>query len=83
MVKYMKIFNDIRNFINEDSFKIIIYNDLINIVNYKELLDINVNNIKIKSNKIIDITGKNLCIVKLLDNELLIKGIIERVNINE
>ena len=79
----MKIFNDIRNFINEDSFKIIIYNDLINIVNYKELLDINVNNIKIKSNKIIDITGKNLCIVKLLDNELLIKGIIERVNINE
>ena len=83
MVKYMKIFNDIRNFINEDSFKIIIYNDLINIVNYKELLDININNIKIKSNKIIDITGKNLCIVKLLDNELLIKGIIERVNINE
>ena len=79
----MKIFNDIRNFINEDSFKIIIYNDLINIVNYKELLDININNIKIKSNKIIDITGKNLCIVKLLDNELLIKGIIERVNINE
>ena len=83
MVKYMKIFNDIRNFINEDSFKIIIYNDLINIVNYKELLDININNIKIKSNKIIDITGKDLCIVKLLDNELLIKGIIERVHINE
>jgi len=79
----MKIFNDIRNFINEDSFKIIIYNDLINIINYKELLDINTNNIKIRSNKIIDISGKNLCIIKILDNELLIKGNIEKVYINE
>ncbi len=83
MVNYMKIFNDIRNFINEDSFKIIIYNDLINIINFKELLDINDNNIKIRSNRIIDISGKNLCIIKILDNELLIKGIIEKVYINE
>lgn len=83
MVKYMKIFNNVRNFINNDSFKIVIYDNLIDIINYEKIIDINLNNIKIKSNKVINITGKNLCIIKMLDNELLIKGIIKDININE
>ena len=83
MVKYMKIFNNVRNFINNDSFKIVIYDNLIDIINYEKILDINLNNIKIKSNKVINIIGKNLCIIKMLDNELLIKGIIKDININE
>ena len=80
MVKYMKMFNDIRNFINNDSFKIIIYDNLIDVINYKEIIDINSSSIKILSDKEINIIGENLCITKMLDNELLIKGLIKDIS---
>lgn len=80
MVKYMKIFNDIRNFIN-DSSKIIIYDNLIDIINFKEIKDISSSSIKILSNKEINITGKDLCIIKMYDNEIVIKGIIKSINV--
>ena len=79
----MKIFNNVRNFINNNSFKIVIYDNLIDIINYEKIIDINLNNIKIKSNKVINIIGKDLSIIKMFDNELLIKGIIKDININE
>lgn len=76
----MKMFNDIRNFINNDSFKIIIYDNLIDVINYKEIIDINSSSIKILSDKEINIIGENLCITKMLDNELLIKGLIKDIS---
>ncbi|MBR2712187.1 MAG: hypothetical protein IKE73_00605 [Bacilli bacterium] len=76
----MKIFNDIRNFIN-DSSKIIIYDNLIDIINFKEIKDISSSSIKILSNKEINITGKDLCIIKMYDNEIVIKGIIKSINV--
>ena len=76
----MKIFNDIRNFINNDSFKMIIYDDLIDIINYKEIIDISSFNIKVLSDKKININGEGLSIIKMLDNELLIKGTIKDIN---
>lgn len=79
----MNLFSDIRNFINDNSFKIIICNNLIDIINYEELLDINSSLIKIKSNKEISITGKELNIIKMFDNEILIKGIIKDIRIDE
>ena len=78
----MKLFNDIRNFIEDKSFKIIIYNNLIGIINFKELIDINSTTIKILSDKQIIILGKNLSIVKKLDNEILIKGLIGEIKYN-
>ena len=81
MVKYMKIFKDIRNFIDDKSFKIIIYNDLIDIINFKEIKDINSTSIKVLSDKVINIIGKDLCIIKMLDNEIVIKGIIKSINV--
>ena len=81
MVKYMKIFNNIRNFIEDKSSKIVIYDDYIDIINYKEIIDINNNSIKILSDKEINIIGNNLCIIKMFDNELLIKGIIKSINV--
>lgn len=83
MVKYMKIFNDIRNFIDNNDFKIIIYNNLIDIINYKDLVDISTTSIKIKNNNPINIIGKDLYIIKMLDNELLIKGTIKDIKFNE
>jgi len=81
MVKYMKIFKDIRNFIDDKSFKIIIYNDLIDIINFKEIKDINSTSIKVLTDKVINIIGKDLCIIKMLDNEIVIKGIIKSINV--
>ena len=83
MVKYMKLFNDIRNFIEDNSFKIIIYNNKINIINYKEIIDITPSSIQIRCDKIINVLGEKLCIIKLLDKEILIKGIIRDIKLNE
>lgn len=83
MVKYMKIFNDIRNFIDNNDFKMIIYGNLVNIINFNEIIDISNTSIKIKSNNLINIIGKDLYIIKMLDNELLIKGIIKDIKFDE
>lgn len=77
----MKIFNDIRNYIDKDSFKIIIYNDLIDIVNYKEIKDISSSLIKVLSEKEISINGKDLRVIKMYDNELVIQGYIKSINV--
>ena len=72
----MKIFNNIRNYIGEDSFRIIIYEDKVDIVNYNKIIDINDN--KIVLDKII-VEGENLKVKKLLDNELLLFGKIGKI----
>lgn len=82
MVKYMKLFNDVRNFIDDNSFKLIIYNDLIDVINYQKINDINDTYIKILSDKEINILGKDLCILKLKDNEILIKGSLKDISFN-
>lgn len=79
----MKIFNDLRNFINDNTYKIIINDNYIDIINYSEIIDISFNLIKIKTNKIITINGKNLNIIKMQDNELTIKGIINNIQFDE
>ncbi len=64
----------------DSKFKIIITDSYINIINYKDLISINSNNIILKySNGSINIKGKDLLITKLLDEELLIKGNISNI----
>ena len=75
----MKLFNDIRNLISEDNFKIIIYDNYIDIINYSKIINISDSLLTIKSNKKILIYGKNLKINKLLDDELLIMGKVDKI----
>ena len=64
----------------DSKFKIIITDSYINIINYKDLISINSNNIILKySNGSINIKGKDLLITKLLDEELLIKVNISNI----
>lgn len=79
----MKLFNNIRNFINENEFKIIIDNNYIDIINFSKIINITDNLVKIKQNKIINIYGKNLRVSKMLDDELLIMGNINKIEIEE
>lgn len=79
----MKLFNNIRNFINENEFKIIIDNNYIDIINFSKIINITDNLVKIKQNKIINIYGKNLRVSKMLDDELLIMGNINKIEIEQ
>lgn len=64
----------------DSKFKIIITDSYINVINYKELISINSNNIILKyNNGSINIKGNDLLITKLLDEELLIKGNINNI----
>lgn len=79
----MRLFNDVRNYIGENNFRIIIYKDKIDIINYEEIKEISNNRIIIKSNKTIVIDGKNLKLNKMLNKEVLIMGEIININFNE
>ena len=59
-------------------FKINIFKDKINIVNYSKINLITETEIKIDS---ITIKGSDLTVIKMVDNEILIKGKITGINL--
>ena len=72
--------NNIRNYILEEEFRIIIKQNKINIINYIELIDFNDFEIKIKYIKgDLLINGDNLRLKKILNDELLIEGNISKI----
>ena len=78
----MKIFNRLNNYINETNFKITIGINYVNVVNYTKVLDFNSNIISIEyNNGIVDITGINLVVNKMLEDEMLITGNIENIKL--
>ncbi len=78
----MRAINKLRSYILEEEFRINILDNKINIVNYTKIGNITENNIDIynEETKII-IKGKNLVISKLVDNEMLITGIIKSIEL--
>jgi len=78
----MKLINNLRNYILEDNFKLVFINNKINIVNYISVIHFDSDLIKIKySDGIVSIKGSNLIISRLLNDELLIEGIISNIEI--
>ena len=74
--------NNIRSYILEEEFKVILNNNKLNIINYIELLDFNDFEIKIKyKNGILLVSGNNLRIKKILNDELLIEGNINNIEL--
>lgn len=70
----------IRNFLLEDDFKITILNNKINVCNYESIEYIDNDQVIIKNDKEkLLIKGNNLVITKLLNDEILITGIIKNV----
>ena len=70
----------IRNFLLEDEFKIIILKNKINICNYESIEYVDNNQIIIKNiNELLLIKGKDLVITKLLNDEILITGMIKNI----
>ena len=70
------------HYIEDNSLKIKYFDNNVNIVNYDKILEIKSDVITIiKDNKLILIRGENLKLTKLLDNEILIIGIIKRIEL--
>ena len=79
----MNIRNKINKYLNDNEYKITVINDKVNINNYIEILDFNTSIISVKHSKgITKIKGKDLVVSKMIDNEILVTGIIKEIELN-
>ena len=70
-------------YLEDRNYEIIIKDNSINIINFKEIIDFSTTKISLRcENKIINVEGKNLIISKMLDEEVLITGVIFNIRIN-
>ena len=66
---------NIRHFISDTSFQMIYMNNYLDLVNYKDIVSMDLNKIILElDNRKLIIKGKNLTIKKLLENEMVIDG---------
>ena len=76
------MFDKLDRYLTDREYKIIYKNNYLNIINYIEILDFNEYEISIKYDRgITRIIGSNLVISKMLDDELLIVGNIEKIEL--
>ncbi len=74
------MFEILKNYLKKEDYYIIIYQNLIYIYNYLEIVKFTDTNILLKlKNFNININGSNLLIIRMEKKELLIKGIIYKV----
>ncbi len=79
----MKLINKLDRYLYDKEYKIIIKENYVDIINYTEIVDFNLNNISVKyQNKTITIEGNNLTISKMIEDEVLIIGQISNIRIN-
>ena len=78
----MSLLNKLDRIITDKTYKIIIKNNTINIINYKELKDFSNNKVIIDNyNGLTSIIGENLVVSKMQDNEVLITGKIKTIEL--
>ena len=74
--------NRIYNFIDDNEFRIPLYDDKIHFINFKKIISLENNYISLTGkNKKIVITGNNLLLNKLLKDEMLISGTINKIEV--
>lgn len=78
----MKIINAFRNYILDEEFKINIFKDKVNVVNYIDIVNFTSKEVTIKyDGGLLLIIGSNLSISKLLIDEVLVTGSIEKIEL--
>ena len=78
----MKIKDRINNYLNNNELRVTVFANKIDIINYTSILDFSSTEISVKvNNKIVIVTGDDLVISKMYDDELLIKGKINNIKI--
>ena len=76
------MFKKIHNYLLDNSFRFTVFKDGIHLFNYKEILSLKNNNIVIRGEFILEVSGSNLVLNKMLDNEVLITGVIKDIKIS-
>lgn len=75
--------NRIKDYINDKEFRITIFTDRIHIINYLQILSIEDERVAFLTNKgRIIIKGNNLCLNKLLDDEVLVSGFVSNIEVD-
>ncbi len=78
----MGIISGIRDYILDDDFEVHIFNNKVNVVNYKEIGHFDSDKVIINySNGSVVIKGNNLVVSKLMNSEILICGNIKSVEL--
>lgn len=78
----MDIFNRMRNYLLEEEFSVNIYKDKVHVMNYTSIGMFDNHSININYNGgVLHITGDNLIVKKLLNEEVLIVGKIKNVEL--
>ncbi len=78
----MKLINNFREYMMNNEFVINIYKDKINIINYTSIGAIEDTKILVSGdNKTVFITGEKLALKKLLNDEILISGVIKKIEL--
>ena len=76
----MHMKDNLINFLYDKKYFINIYDEFIHVFNYRQLVSISSKKIVLKMKTFkIEVTGDNLFITRMLPNEILIKGIIGKV----
>ena len=79
----MKVTNYLKGFLYDKNYFISLYDNYLHIYKYKDLLVITNMKITIMMDSFtINITGYDLCIIKMTNEELLIKGTVNSVGIS-
>ena len=76
----MHMKDNLINFLYDKSYFINIYDDYIHVFNFQELISLSDKKIILSLEKFkVEITGSNIIIKKMSKNEILIKGLINKV----
>ena len=76
------MFNRVGNYINDKEFRFTIYEDRVHVINFQNINILEDYYISFESqNKRISIRGDNLVLIKLLENEMLIKGNLQKIEV--
>ena len=79
----MRLISKLDRYLEDKNCEIIIKENKVDVINFSGIIDFSINKITLRcNNKIINIEGKNLIIAKMLDDEILITGMIFNVRIN-
>lgn len=75
--------NRIKDYINDQEFRMTIFNDRIHIINYLKILSLEDERVSFLTTKgRIIIKGKDLCLNKLLDDEVLVSGKVLNIEVD-
>lgn len=76
--------DNLKEFIKDEDYKVILFKDKVHIINYKNIININVDKAIIAFKDVgVEIIGKDIKLTKLESKELLLQGKFKGININE